>query len=806
MTRRYFQGGLIFSYIAPLIRFDFRILPPLRNNMPQLPPSIQPTAGLDIQYIPEIYRHVEPASAPLPLPEVQWWQQYSSTDVLTAILLVGTVVMLIRFALQYASLGRLHVYQQHQYKTYRILSIAELIKPFSFGRRIYVNPKLHSADELNEIILHETIHIRHHHSIDIIVSSINRSIFWWNPFVWILSNDIRNNLEYIVDSEMLQTGVDRKHYQYHLLNISQRTCIKEIANYFNFSNLKKRINMMNRKKTQPVYKIKWLLMPIVAAAILLSFNIKRAVATNANFAVTSEIIEPEPVADSDTLVNKSPAAGVNKADAETNAVMMQSVMTVRQHPVAEEFAKQIIDVITEKDATFNIHYQTFSDTILRYWVEVTGTFSDTAEFVNRIIATIKTKSNIVAITENSDGKIIIRNEAINNDSDTIRKYRRIYDVKGTIVSDNSTRRVTSESTEFFPHDDETNPELIIHCNCCDSTRQSPLILIDGKEMTTEDLNSLKSEDIHSFSILKHDSLKIYGNKGKEGILSIITRQKDENIFAMDLNRIPDSVNIADHSMHLAKVFTKNEAGDCMIVIDNKESTGDDLSKLTTDKIRSLHILSRDVAGKIYGDRGKVGAIYVITRENPEPATVMSVQMLSHTLNHNNNELFLETDTALYQLIDTKENPLYALRLTDSMSITGINGGQLIIIDDRESNETEFRTLKKNAIHSLTVLKDEAAVRIYGDKGKNGVIIVTTEKNKNAAISKRLNEAPFVNVSPNILIFIDGRDATKEKLSKLTSDEIDSVSMLREDKAVKLYGDRGKNGVIIVITKKALRNR
>jgi beta-lactamase regulating signal transducer with metallopeptidase domain len=63
---------------------------------------------------------------------------------------------------------------------------------------------------MDEIIRHEQIHVNHYHSMDIIMAAINRIVFWWNPVVIILNRDIRNNLEYIVDNEMLQNGTNRK--------------------------------------------------------------------------------------------------------------------------------------------------------------------------------------------------------------------------------------------------------------------------------------------------------------------------------------------------------------------------------------------------------------------------------------------------------------------------------------------------------------------------------------------------------------------------------------------------------------------
>jgi TonB-dependent SusC/RagA subfamily outer membrane receptor len=71
---------------------------------------------------------------------------------------------------------------------------------------------------------------------------------------------------------------------------------------------------------------------------------------------------------------------------------------------------------------------------------------------------------------------------------------------------------------------------------------------------------------------------------------------------------------------------------------------------------------------------------------------------------------------------------------------------LVIIDDRLPDSTRLASqgpiaITKNPmdvikvlinpddIGSITVLKDDAAVALYGDKGKDGVILITTRKTK-----------------------------------------------------------------------------
>jgi TonB-dependent SusC/RagA subfamily outer membrane receptor len=53
---------------------------------------------------------------------------------------------------------------------------------------------------------------------------------------------------------------------------------------------------------------------------------------------------------------------------------------------------------------------------------------------------------------------------------------------------------------------------------------------------------------------------------------------------------------------------------------------------------------------------------------------------------------------------------------------------LFIVDSKEVTKEKFRTLNPKKIESVTVLKDKSATEKYGDKGKNGVIVVKTKKN------------------------------------------------------------------------------
>lgn len=67
-----------------------------------------------------------------------------------------------------------------------------------------------------------------------------------------------------------------------------------------------------------------------------------------------------------------------------------------------------------------------------------------------------------------------------------------------------------------------------------------------------------------------------------------------------------------------------------------------------------------------------------------------------------------------------------IRIRGANSING-NNAPLIVVDDLIG--ADFNTLNPNNIESIQVLKDASATAIYGSRGANGVILVTTKKGK-----------------------------------------------------------------------------
>ena len=187
--------------------------------------------------------------------------------------LAGVVVLLVRLAVQAFSLYRLIVRMpEKEINGVRIKCLNDPSGPFSFFGSIFMNPAAVKEDEISEILTHEMAHVKQHHSVDVLLAEMVSICCWMNPFAWLLKREVRLNLEFLADRKVMEAGFATKSYQYHLLGLAYNHKYG-LSNNFNFSHLKQRIIMMNKKKTNGAGHIKYALFAIPAFALLLAGNI-----------------------------------------------------------------------------------------------------------------------------------------------------------------------------------------------------------------------------------------------------------------------------------------------------------------------------------------------------------------------------------------------------------------------------------------------------------------------------------------------------------------------------------------------------
>ena len=198
-------------------------------------------------------------------------------DMLLGIYWVGVAVLSLRLVWQLFSIIRLVVISRKQ----EVEGITvHLLKgegsPFSFFCWVFMYPSTLEGRQLHEVMVHECTHVSGLHSLDTLFSELFSIACWFNPFAWLMKQEVRMNLEYLADESVLSDGNARKSYQYHLLGLAYRQPNEstKIANNFNLLPLKKRIKMMNKRRTSEIGKAKYLLFAPLAGALLMVSNIE----------------------------------------------------------------------------------------------------------------------------------------------------------------------------------------------------------------------------------------------------------------------------------------------------------------------------------------------------------------------------------------------------------------------------------------------------------------------------------------------------------------------------------------------------
>lgn len=264
LRRFYLLFTIVFSLIFPALVFE-------------IPSQIGSNTEIPAYWLSEITLTTDKANSSTHL---DIWMLIASASAIVSIMLAS------RFIVQILSIFMLRIKDVSENKAdYRVIKVSKKdISPFSFFRWIFINDSNVSIDELEEIMLHEQIHVRQLHSIDTVLAEIFCIAFWWNPIAWLLRREIRINLEHLADKGVLKAGCDPKTYQYALLQNTCKTAKQiTITNYFNVSLLKQRIQMINRRDTAAILSSKYLLV-IPLSIILMGGN---ALKSATNISITS---------------------------------------------------------------------------------------------------------------------------------------------------------------------------------------------------------------------------------------------------------------------------------------------------------------------------------------------------------------------------------------------------------------------------------------------------------------------------------------------------------------------------------------
>lgn len=153
---------------------------------------------------------------------------------------------------------------------YTLILVPSCVSPFSWGRYIILSEEDYEKHP-DEILTHEMMHLKSHHSIDLLFMECILWLHWFNPAIWLLKRELKDIHEYQADKGVLTQGVDATKYQLLLVKKAVGSSLYTLANSFNHSKIKKRITMMLKGKSNNWARLKLLLLVPVGLIVLNAF-------------------------------------------------------------------------------------------------------------------------------------------------------------------------------------------------------------------------------------------------------------------------------------------------------------------------------------------------------------------------------------------------------------------------------------------------------------------------------------------------------------------------------------------------------
>ncbi|MBL7696547.1 MAG: N-acetylmuramoyl-L-alanine amidase [Chitinophagaceae bacterium] len=146
--------------------------------------------------------------------------------------------------------------------------------PFSFFRAIFWNRRIDVHSSIGEKIFeHEKVHVLQLHSIDRLLINFVLTIFWFNPFYWLIKREMVVVHEFVADRKSVE-GNAEMFSEMLLMSAYPGMKFGVTSSFFN-SSIKRRLTMLttfNNSKTR--YLGKWMLLPVMLI-VFAGFTLRR---------------------------------------------------------------------------------------------------------------------------------------------------------------------------------------------------------------------------------------------------------------------------------------------------------------------------------------------------------------------------------------------------------------------------------------------------------------------------------------------------------------------------------------------------
>ena len=287
---------------------------------------------------------------------------WSWADIMTCIYIIGVVAIFTMTVVQTVRLTRQLRQCEHitDNRGNTVVLTDCATSPFCLFHYIVMSRDDY-ANNRSYILTHEQEHIRLGHSIDLVVLQVATIIQWFNPFVWLIGKNLKAIHEFEVDEAVLNKGIDATQYQKFLVVKAVGNRLQPFANNLNKESLKRRIIMMNQKKSNRWMMLKALFIIPVATLAVSVFantsdmsNMANAVSTTANTLSTTNMQTKQSDKKIFRVVEEMPK--FKGGDAKLMEFLMMNMKYPESAIKAKQQGRAIVGFVVGKDGTVSDVY------------------------------------------------------------------------------------------------------------------------------------------------------------------------------------------------------------------------------------------------------------------------------------------------------------------------------------------------------------------------------------------------------------------------------------------------------------------
>lgn len=545
---------------------------------------------------------------------------------------------------------------------------------YSFYKWIVVPENFFQWQNHQLILDHESIHLNQKHTFDLILVEMVAAVFWFNPLIKILQRHINSNLEFIVDAQMVQK-TEPVLYQKNLLLFQAQKTI-QFANSYSASEIKSRILQLNSKKSTNMKKLKFLL----ATPALIAFFALFQVETVAQIKETIEVQEME-----------------------------ETSFLVRENFTKDDFAK----LSKKLKDDFGID---FSVSNLKYDNNKIKSLDYTIRNKDLKISTSET-----ATDKNIEPFLIIVN-LNGNEPFRVEKY-------------------SAKPTYAYTVDNEVEPNFVITDDEWKdhswvnkiSKNQRVIYVIDGKKSSKGAAYTLNPKDILSINVHRDQKTKAKFNEAVDNVVIIKTKKiKDVTNLKKDLDLL-----LSDR-----KAFDRI-AAKYPIYVDGVLLTKKQLKNFDTKTIRSMSVDENVTEVKLTTKKSETETFFfkIADDDSDKPSNKILINGKESTEEELTNHINKINQQKRDSLSSSNKIQIQKINHKDThVIIKGIGSSSndkiVYIVDGKEINPGDFRKIHPGDIERIDVLKDQKAIEKYGDKAKDGVLLITTKAKKEVSLQQK----------------------------------------------------------------------